>query len=284
MNFKPVKEDGFTLIEVTIAMALMAIAGLIGMEVLNMIRKTSEKTLRANGHLEFHVEMVKTLNQGITGVKGFEQDDHLFYSTNGTPDFVRTSTSMSSNELNKYKGAERKITSHRFRKRLDTHLIEYYSVCIPKNEARTFQFKNVDELKAHDRWPFIKVVQNAYKVNCCERMEPNCQENALQENPNYVLQTYRYETRTSSIKPVLVEGAWGALSGVSFFIFKDLTSQRLLRARAFTFYNECLSQDIFLKRKIKNCSTSLRVKHDEIVKDFDYSMEGINNLGKDLSL
>src|SRR5690606_34786948 len=159
------KGDGFTLIEVTVAMALMAVAGIIAIEVLSKIRKTSEKTLRNNGHLELHAEMVKTLNQGITEFEGIELDENLFYSLNSSSEFERTSTVMDKKTLNEYVGADRKITSHRFRKRIDTDIVEYYSVCIPKDEVRDFEFENIHQLRSHDRWPFIKVIQNAYKVN-----------------------------------------------------------------------------------------------------------------------
>src|SRR5690606_11742690 len=113
-------------IEVTIAMALLALAGLMAMEVFNMISKTSQRSIRANGHLEFHVSMVKILNQGVTGIKGFELDDNLFYSATASNKIARSSTAMDEKALLEYTGAERKVTSHRFRGRIDTDLIEYY--------------------------------------------------------------------------------------------------------------------------------------------------------------
>lgn len=284
MKISSHEANGFSLVEMLVAMALMSILGVIAMEAINMIRSTTEQSLRHNAHLEAHVSLVRSLTQGMTGIKGFELDDNLFYTINSSHKFKKVTNDLKGNDLLKYEGKDRSVTSHRYRKRVDTDLIEYYSVCIPVDQAETFGFKSIKDLRTYNLLPFISVQNHQYKVNCCSRATPDCAENILQDKPKYVLQTYRYETRTGSILPMINKGSWGVLSGLGFYIFRDDSAQRLLRANALSFFNECLSQQIIWKKTDKNCSHSLRIKNDQIVKDYDYTMEGVNQLGGDLGL
>jgi hypothetical protein len=260
---------------------------------LEMIETNSKTSERKEAQMSYYLRGVHVIDENLRGLKKHQFDSNLFYrilptgvgvfqqNSFGQPDFK---TGSQLNNLSPVSGQP--LTSFVFQKKMGNNsTLSYTAVCIPLNKAWNNTGITYTSISKNTLWPFVRKVNNAFKVFCCTRGQPMCTSNpVLTKNSNYTVQIYRHDPVANKLTPLLKKNEYKAVSGLGYFIFSHSTNDTSLYARFFVFYNECISQKIMRGASKPNCSVAVWFKTTEILKEFSYVSEGVNNLGGEIGI
>jgi prepilin-type N-terminal cleavage/methylation domain-containing protein len=273
---------GFSLIEIMLAMALTAGLGFISMKLMDMVGKNTKASTRKQNHLQYYVKGLGVVQKYLTGLKPHQFDNELLYRIDASRNFSRISQTLTFSNLTDYSGAVGKLTSHIFHKRMSDRTLVYITVCQPLLKAMNSETVTYANLLNNNLWPFIRSTVKGFEVHCCDRLNPMCNNSIVSKGSDLFVQMYRYDLKTQSLTPILKVGEFGTISSMGFFLFSNQTNDKLLHARFFTFFNECLSQRIVHGMSSAKCSEYLDFKASEFIEEFNYAAESINNLGGEI--
>lgn len=284
-NKKFFQNNGFTLIEAAIVLALMGGIGLISAKILEIVEKNSKATQRKENQFNYQITGLGVLQSHLKGLKRHQFDLNLFYQLNpANKSFVRNATTVKDAELPGYIGDPNLLTSFIFKKKVGDHFLNYITVCLPVGQALSNKL-TYEKLLINDLWPFVRSESSGYAAYCCKRTDPLCKNKPVfNKNATHIVQMFRQDSKTNSLIPILKQGEFSAVSSMGYFIFSNKNNDKALHARYFTFFNECVSQRILFGKNSEKCSDALSVKTTEIVEEFDYEIEGVNNLGGSIGI
>ncbi len=284
-NKKEFKKNGFTLIEMAIVLALMGGVGLIAAKIFEIVDRNSKVTTRKEHQLNYHVTGIGVLQSHLKGLKRHQFDMKLFYQIDPASKLLVPNVPTPPNELQNYPGTPHQLTSFIFKKKMGSDYLNYITVCLPLKNILDTKEITYQSLLVNNLWPFVRSEKTGYAVHCCPRNEPMCTNRPLfNKNTELAVQMFRHDSKTNSLVPILKSGELSAVSSIGYFIFSDKKNEKALHGRFFTFFNECVSQRILFGKNSENCSDHIAQKTTEFVEEFDYEIEGINNLGGSIGL
>ena len=296
LNKKVLKNGGFTLVEIVIAMALLGGVGLIAAKLMEMIDTNSKASTKKESQLKMQLMGLKLVEGRLKGLKRNQFRPELFYQLMPNSSFISnfpgqinasTLTNLITDPLPSGSGPGPYLTSFLFRKKLGERYLTYISACIPLANMVNLTGITYATLQKNPLWPFIRSnnTTNGFNVYCCPRSNPMCTSNpVLTKNSNYGVLIFRYDPVTNALKSILHERDFESLSSMGYFIFSNASNDKLLQGRVFTFYNECLSQRILTGQAKPNCNDFLNLRSGMVNEEFDYAEEGINNMGSSIGL
>lgn len=278
-------QGGFTLVEAVIVLALMGGIGLVSAKIIEIVEKGAKKTQRQENQFNYQVTGLRILQDNLKGLKKHQFDLNLLYQNDSSSkNFTLNASTLKPGELLEYSGDPLLLTSFLFKKKIGENVMNYLTVCLPVDQALNDKLNYGDLLK-NDLWPFIRSAESGYSAYCCKRTEPMCNTNPVfSKSATHIVQMFRQDSKTNTLIPVLKRGEFSAVSGMGYFIFTNKTNEKALHARFFTFFNECVSQRIIFGKSSEKCDDHLSIKATEIVEEFDYETEGVNNLGGSIGL
>lgn len=280
---------GFTLVEILVTLALLSGLGLVAAKIMEMIETNSKTSERKEAQMSYYLRGVHVIDENLRGLKKDQFDLDLLYRIDPATGLFEQNTAgpgaKTGSTLQNHYPAPLSLTSFVFQKKIGEKTLSYTAVCIPLTNAWNNNGITYTSISKNTLWPFVRKVNNVVKVFCCTRGQPNCTSNpVLTKNPNYTVQIYRYEPVAQTLTPLLRKNEYKAVSGLGYFIFSHATNETSLYSRFFVFYNECISQKIMLGASKPNCSDAIWFKTTELLKDFGYVSEGVNNLGGEIGL
>ena len=284
-NNKNYKNNGFTLIEMAIVLALMGGIGLIAAKIFEIVDRNSKVTTRKEHQLNYHVTGLGVLQSHLKGLKRHQFDLNLLYQIDPADKKLSPNVVMPPKELIQYGGNPEQLTSFIFKKKMGADSLSYITVCLPLAQVLNSQDITYEKLVVNDLWPFVRSENTGYAVYCCPRTEPMCKDKPVfNKNTEYAVQMFRQDSKTKSLTPILKKGELSAVSSMGYFIFTNKKNEKSLHGRFFIFFNECVSQRILFGKSSEKCSDHVFNKTTEIVEEFDYEIEGVNNLGGSIGL
>jgi hypothetical protein len=236
---------------------------------------------------------LKLLQLHLKGLKKNQFELELFYKLKSNNSFARNKSILNGTSLTDkitdplppLIPSGPYLTSFLFRKKLGNKYLTYISACMPISSMLNNTSLTYLLLQKNNLWPFIRSTTNGFSVNCCPRSNPMCTNNpVLNKTANYGVQVYRYDPELSTLKSILTSGDFDSVSSMGYFIFSNESNEKILQARVFTFYNECISQRIMTGVSKPNCKDFLSVRTGQFSEDFDYAEEGVNNIGGSIGL
>ena len=279
---------GFTLVEMLVTLALLSGLGLVAAKILEMIETNSKTSERKEAQMSYYLRGVHVIDENLRGLKKHQFDLDLLYRIipNGNFEKNTAPNGLTGNNLKNHFPVDPKpLTSFVFQKKMGTSTLSYTAVCIPVTSALNNALITYTSISKNLLWPFVRKVNNAFKVFCCPRGQPMCTSNpVLTKTSNYTVQIYRHDPVAQKLTPLLKKNEYKAVSGLGYFIFSHSTNDTALYARFFVFYNQCISQTIMLGASKPNCSPAVWFKTTELLKEFSYVSEGVNNLGGEIGI
>ncbi len=281
---------GFTLVEMVVTVALLSGLGLVAAKILEMIETNSKTSERKEAQMSYYLRGVHVIDENLRGLRKHQFDSNLFYRIKLNGNFEQNSAgpgAKTGSQLTNWAPlGNQPLTSFVFQKKMNDRFLSYTAVCIPLNKAWNNNGITYASISKNTLWPFVRKVNNAFKVFCCNRGNPNCTSNpVLTKNSIYTVQIYRHDPVANKLTPLLKKNEYKAVSGLGYFIFSHSTNDTALYARFFVFYNECISQKIMRGGASKpNCSPAVWFKTTELLKEFAYVTEGVNNLGGEIGI
>ena len=286
---------GFTLVEMVVALALLSGLGLVAAKILEMIDTNTKTSERKEAQMSYYLRGVHVIDENLKGLKKHQFDLDLLYRITEPAGVFEKNTApigLTGSQLNNHVPSVdpsvdpfKPLTSFVFQKKMGTSTLSYTAVCILLNKAWNNNGITYTSISKNTLWPFVRKVNNAFKVFCCNRGNPNCTSNpVLTKNSLYTVQIYRHDPVAQKLTPLLKKNEYKAVSGLGYFIFSHKTNDTALYARFFVFYNECISQTIMLGASKPNCSPAVWFKTTELLKEFSYVTEGVNNLGGEIGI
>jgi prepilin-type N-terminal cleavage/methylation domain-containing protein len=293
MSKMPLWNRGFTLVEMMVTLALLSGLGLVAAKILEMIDTNSKNSERKEAQMSYYLRGVHVIDENLRGLKKHQFDLDLLYRIMPSGAFQQNSAgpgAKTGSQLANWAPlspplGDRPLTSFVFQKKMGDRILDYTAVCIPLNKAWNNNGITYASISKNTLWPFVRKVNNAFKVFCCNRGNPNCTSNpVLTKTSNYTVQIYRHDPVAQKLTPLLKKNEYKAVSGLGYFIFSHSTNDTALYARFFVFYNQCISQTIMLGASKPNCSPAVWFKTTELLKEFSYISEGVNNLGGEIGI
>jgi prepilin-type N-terminal cleavage/methylation domain-containing protein len=281
--------NGFTLVEMMVTVALLSGLGLVAAKILEMIEISSKTSERKEAQMSYYLRGVHVIDENLRGLRKHQFDLNLFYMIKTDGSFEKNTVApdaFSGNVLKNHSpDASTPLTSFVFQKKMGTRTLSYTAVCIPLNKAWNNDGITYASISKNALWPFVRKKDNSFKVFCCPRGQPMCTNKpVLTENPTYTVQIYRHDPVDNKLTPLLKKNEYKAVSGLGYFLFSHSTNDKYLYGRFFVFYNECISQKIMLGASKPNCNAAVWFKTTELLKEFDYVTEGVNNLGGEIGI
>jgi prepilin-type N-terminal cleavage/methylation domain-containing protein len=303
-NRRVLSQKGFSLVEILLALALMASLGLVASKLLEMIENNSKASALREAQMSYYVRGVNVLDLNLRGLKRHQFNKDLFYkivpstgrliqnsaSSNPVAGLLSLITSTTKplagiELLNAVPSNDAPLTSFVFQKKIGADYFNYTAVCLPLSKVWDNAGITYESISKNELWPFIKKVNNSIKVFCCKRTDPNCSTNpVLTHDSKYTIQVFRRNPSTQELTPLLRKNDFKQVSGMGYFIFSNTSSETSLYARFIVFYNQCISQKIIKGESQPNCKTSTWFKSTELLKEFDYASEGVSNLGGEIGI
>ena len=289
MSKMRLRNRGFTLVEMVVTLALLSGLGLVAAKILEMIETNSKTSERKEAQMSYYLRGVHVIDENLRGLRKHQFDLDLFYTIMPGGAFQQNSygqtDAKTGGQLNNWAPESgQPLTSFVFQKKMGDRDLSYTAVCIPLSKAWDNNGITYATISKNDLWPFVRKVNDAFKVFCCTRGQPACNNSVLTENSNFTVQIYRHDPVTDKLTPLLKKNEYKAVSGLGYFLFSHSTNDTSLYARFFVFYNECISQRIMLGASKPNCSPAVWFKTTEILKEFAYVTEGVNNLGGEIGI
>jgi prepilin-type N-terminal cleavage/methylation domain-containing protein len=285
---------GFTLVEMMVALAILSGLGLVAAKILEMIETNSKTSERKEAQLSYYLRGVHVIDENLRGLRKHQFDPDLFYRIRPDGDFEQNSAGpgakTGSQLTNRVPSVDPSVepftplTSFVFQKKMGIRTLSYTAVCIPLASAWNNTNITYASISKNALWPFVRKKDNAFKVFCCPRGQPMCTNNVLTKNPTHTVQIYRHDPVDNKLTPLLKKNEYKAVSGLGYFLFSHKTNDTALYARFFVFYNECVSQTIMRGSNKPNCSPAVWFKTTELLKEFAYVTEGVNNLGGEIGI
>ena len=286
---------GFTLVEMLVTLALLSGLGLVAAKILEMIETNSKTSERKEAQMSYYLRGVHVIDENLRGLRKHQFDQDLFYrirDDNGNFEKNTAPNGLTGSQLtNRVPSVDPSVepftplTSFVFQKKMGTSTLSYTAVCIKLDKAWNNNGITYASISKNALWPFVRKKDNAFKVFCCPRGQPMCENNAvLTKNSIYTVQIYRHDPVANKLTPLLKKNEYKAVSGLGYFIFSHEKNDTALYARFFVFYNECISQKIMRGSSKPNCSAAVWFKTTEILKEFSYVTEGVNNLGGEIGI
>jgi hypothetical protein len=221
-------------------------------------RIQNQNNYQANG--------IKFLESSLKGVSLSQFDQGLLFQLNPDNNLLRPIFfQFGADYLLDKTRVTNKLTSFIINSRADGYEIKYISACIPINKALAWHDISYQNLIKNNLWPFVTESNGNVRVNCCPKSHPTCRENSVIDiNTQYVVQIFRYDPKMAVLKPILNRGEFGSVSSAGFFVYVNKHFQNKMRARFFTFFNECLSQRIIFGKSSHECNNENSFKSDDI--------------------
>jgi prepilin-type N-terminal cleavage/methylation domain-containing protein len=290
--FRKSNQYGFSLLEVIIAMGLLAGVSVVAMKIMETLESNKKSAEGLAAQKQAHLMQYKQFDKAMTGLDEVNFDLNLVYYRKPNNKLARSILDVSQSDINGYTPTPKLNTSFRYYvKSFDSDVeIFYASVCVPFDDYR--EIPPIEDILTPGLVPYVNYTNSGkLLIRCCPRRSPDCTDEGrdlLEVNTDYVARIVKVSKKIStgdySFKMWPKVSDMRFISGMGFYIGFPNNQKKQLDATVYSYGSECLNNAL-AKVTGKKCKGAFRIDKNRSFKSFNQEVGiGINELSNDLNL